>query len=58
MNLNKTKIIDVTGIELLPGDPEHCAGNGKENPLSCCCDECDHFLDCFKEWDEFVYGKK
>ena len=48
----KDKIIDVTGIELTPGDPEHCKGNGKENPMTCCCDECDYFLKCFPEWEQ------
>lgn len=43
------KIIDPTGIELTPGDPERCAGNGKEDPMTCCCDECDYYLACFPE---------
>lgn len=46
----KDKIIDVTGIELTPGDPERCKGNGKEDPMTCCCDECDYYLECFPEW--------
>ena len=46
----KDKIIDVTGIELTPGDPERCKGNGKEDPMTCCCDECDYYLACFPEW--------
>ena len=41
--------VDVTGIELTPGDPERCQGNGKEDPMTCCCDECDHYLACFPE---------
>ena len=44
-------IIDVTGIELTPGDPEHCLGNGEHvdadgQPIECCCDECDYLMDC------------
>lgn len=46
----KDKIIDVTGIELTPGDPERCKGNGKEDPMACCCDGCDYFLACYPEW--------
>lgn len=45
-----TEIDPLTGIELTPGDPERCAGNGKEDPMSCCCDECDFFLACFPEY--------
>lgn len=45
-------IIDVTGIELTPGNNgEDCKGNGKYldengNPIECCCDECDYLLCC------------
>ena len=42
-------VIDVTGIELAPGDPERCKGNGKKDPMACCCDGCDYYLDCFPE---------
>lgn len=31
--------------ELAPGKPDVCAGHGH------CCDECDHFLLCFPEFD-------
>lgn len=47
----KDKIIDVTGAELKPGDPEHCQGNGEHPGFEICCDECDYFLQCFPEWD-------
>jgi len=45
------KIVDITGVELTPGDPDMCLGNGKhvdENgePIECCCDECDYLLLC------------
>jgi hypothetical protein len=45
-------IIDVTGIELTPGERgEKCMGNGKTVDQSgrlyeCCCDECDYLMCC------------
>ena len=44
------KVIDVTGVELTPGEPDVCLGNGKQG-FECCCDECDYFLRCFPEFD-------
>ena len=41
------QIIDVTGAELKPGDPEHCQGNGEDPRFECCCDECDYLQLCF-----------
>ena len=49
MNIPK-KIVDITGIELTPGKPDVCLGNGEHN-FECCCDECDHYLLCFPEAD-------
>ena len=49
------KIIDITGIELTPGEPTVCLGNGKRG-FACCCDECDYFLLCFPEFD--VHNKE
>ena len=46
--INKT--IDVTGIELTPGKPNICLGNGEQG-FECCCDECDYYLLCFPEFD-------
>ena len=43
-------VIDITGIELMPGEPTVCLGNGKQG-FACCCDECDCFLHCFPESD-------
>ena len=48
-------IIDITGTELKPGDPNSCKGNGKTKDetgkiIECCCDECDYFLSCFPEY--------
>ena len=44
------KPIDVTGVELMPGEPDGCLGNG-ERGFECCCDECDCFLLCFPEFN-------
>lgn len=48
--MEETKIIDVTGAELKPGNPDECEGNGKHAAFEICCDECDYFLQCFPEW--------
>jgi len=45
------KEIDITGIELTPGKPDVCLGNGEQG-YECCCDECNYFLLCFPEYDE------
>ena len=42
------KVIDVTGVELTPGDRDVCLGNGLQG-YECCCDECDYFLCCYPE---------
>ena len=42
--------ISITDVELTPGKPDVCLGNG-ERGFECCCDECDHFLLCFPEFD-------
>jgi len=44
------KITDVTGIELAPGKPTVCLGNGEQG-FECCCDECDYYLLCYPEFD-------
>ena len=50
------KIIDVTGIELKPGNKgKDCKGNGTHfdkqgNPLECCCDECNYMMICFPKY--------
>ena len=44
------KIIDITGIELTPGKPDVCLGNGDQG-FECCCDECDYYLLCFPDFD-------
>ncbi len=44
------KVIDVTGIELTPGEPDVCLGNGEQG-FECCCDECDYFLLCCPEYE-------
>jgi len=50
MNKNSKKITDITGVELAPGEPDACLGNG-DREFECCCDECDYFLLCFPEFD-------
>ena len=47
---DQNKVTDITGVELTPGDPIACLGNGKQG-FECCCDECDYFLLCFPEFD-------
>ena len=44
------KIIDITGVELTPGQPTVCLGNGKQG-FECCCDECNYYLLCFPEFN-------
>ena len=44
------KVINITGIELTPGEPIVCLGNGEQG-LECCCDECDYYLLCYPEFD-------
>ena len=46
----KKRVIDVTGIELMPGEPAACLGGG-ERGFECCCDGCDYYLLCFPEFD-------
>jgi hypothetical protein len=48
-NIQK-KVIDIAGIELTPGKPTVCLGNG-EQEFECCWDECDYYLLCFPEFD-------
>ena len=56
-------IIDITGIELIPGNcGKDCPGNGEhydENGelIECCCDECDFFLCCIdeEEYEGFAF---
>jgi len=47
-NIQK-RITDITGIELMPGKPAVCIGNGARGFE--CCDECDYYLLCFPEVD-------
>ncbi|MBO7292399.1 MAG: hypothetical protein J6V07_00515 [Clostridia bacterium] len=47
---NPKRIIDVTGVELMPGKPTVCLGNGEQG-FECCCDECDYCLLCYPEFD-------
>ena len=47
----KKKVIDVTGVELTPGEPDVCLGNGEQG-YECCCDECDYLALCLPEFCE------
>ena len=43
-------IIDITGIELTPGNfGENCLGNGVNADTECCCDECNYLICCTDE---------
>lgn len=53
-------IIDITGIELTPGNNfNDCLGNGNnydENGelIECCCDECDYYICCIvSDWEAY-----
>lgn len=56
MDLKHSQIfLDPTGTVLTPGyHGENCLGNGKHPDIECCCDECDFYLECFPDWEEFV----
>ena len=47
---NQKKLMDIADVELMPGEPTVCLGNGKQG-FECCCDECDYYLLCFPEFD-------
>ena len=44
------KSIDASEVEITPGEPDACLGNGEQG-FECCCDECDYFLLCFPEFN-------
>jgi len=46
----RERVIDITGVELMPGEPAVCLGNGEQG-FECCCDACDYYLLCFSEFD-------
>jgi len=51
MGKNIKKVIDITDVELTPGNAKGCLGNGEQG-FECCCDECDYYLLCFPEFDQ------
>ena len=51
------KVMDVSGVELTPGKPTVCLGNGEQG-FEGCCDECDYYLICFPELDPDEKKKK
>ena len=45
-------IIDVTGIELIPGNcGNQCPGSWELAGLNCCCNECDYVMCCQENHD-------
>ena len=48
--MSDKKVMDVSDVELTPGTPSACLGNGKHK-FECCCDECDYYLLCFPDTD-------
>lgn len=43
---------NMKNIQLTPSpNGEKCIGNGQKKDIECMCDECDHFLECYPEWD-------
>ena len=45
-------IIDITGTVLIPGNlGRDCPGNGSNDDVECCCDECDYMLCCLPTHD-------
>ena len=50
MGKNPKTVMDISGVELTPGEPVACLGNGEQG-FDCCCDECDYYLLCFPESD-------
>jgi hypothetical protein len=44
-------VIDINGVEITPGEPTVCLGNGEQG-FECCCDECDYYLLCFPEFEQ------
>ena len=46
-------IIDITGVELIPGNAgKDCPGNGMHPDVECCCDACDYLLCCMESYSE------
>ncbi|MBQ3554347.1 MAG: hypothetical protein IJA08_06660 [Clostridia bacterium] len=55
VNVRGKKFIDVTGIPLTPSrNGKRCLGNGEYPGYEICCDECDYYLYCFKEYRKIV----
>lgn len=51
--MDNEKVIDVTGVELIPGNMSDCLGNGEHldkdgNLIECCCDECNYLILCLE----------
>ena len=47
-------IVDPTGVTLVPGNGgRDCPGNGYQENVECCCDECDYYLCCFDANEDY-----
>ncbi len=55
-NIQK-RVMNISGVELAPGEPTVCLGNGEQG-FECCCDECDYLLLCFPEFDMKINEEK
>ena len=33
---------------------EECLANGEHPGIECCCDECEHYLECYPDWEEQI----
>ena len=55
MDKDTEQMIDPgTGIVLDPSfHGERCHGDGTHPGKECCCDECDYYMECFPDWEEF-----
>lgn len=47
-------IIDVSAVELIPGNyGQDCPGNGFNGDIECCCDECEYMM-CVLKWIHLI----
>lgn len=48
------QLLDPTGVKLTPSwHGKECLGSGDWLGYECCCDNCDHFLVCFPDWEDY-----
>lgn len=52
IRLGEKDVDTCTGIRFCPSfHGRDCPGNGQQQGMECCCDECDYYLICFPEMD-------